>query len=129
MNRNSAILRKGAEHKQLQPWRPRDGTGLTLTRLLDELRDALGAYGINQASLDERLPTAAQIASRFNSESQSRLDDLLQTAGRGGAGEATRLEGGGRLVVRRRQGQCEARQADECQQRHDVNDARARRGC
>ena len=82
MNRNSAILQKGAEHKQLQPWRPRDGTGLTLTRLLDELRDALGAYGIDQASLDESLPTATQIASRFINEPQPRLDDLLQTARR-----------------------------------------------
>ena len=82
MNRNSAILQKGAEHKQLQPWRPRDGTGLTLTRLLDELRDALGAHGIDQASLDERLPTQAQIASRFNSKPQSELDDLLLAAKR-----------------------------------------------
>ena len=82
MNRNSAILQKGAEHKQLQPWRPRDGTGLTLTRLLDELRDALGAHGIDQASLDERLPTSTQIASRFINEPQPRLDDLLQTARR-----------------------------------------------
>ena len=82
-NRNSAILSKGAEHnKPLQPWRPRDGTGLTLTRLLDELRDALGVYGIDQASLDERLPTPTQIANRFNSEPQSRLNDLLQVAKR-----------------------------------------------
>ena len=82
-NRNSAILSKGAEHnKPLQPWRPRDGTGLTLTRLLDELRDALGAHGIDQASLDERLPTPAQIASRFNNKPQSELDDLLLAAKR-----------------------------------------------
>ena len=79
-NRITAKTQDATGNSDLPKWRPRDGKTLQLERLLDDLRDRLGAAGISEGTLNDPMPSMTQIANRYPNESEDRLRALHEQA-------------------------------------------------
>ena len=79
-NRINAKTQDATGNSDLPKWRPRDGKTLQLERLLDDLRDRLGAAGISEGTLNDPMPSMTQIANRYPNESEERLRALHEQA-------------------------------------------------